>query len=262
MEDQPIRFRDGASYDVMMGAWSRSVGEIFLDWMQPASSLEWVDVGCGSGAFTSLVVERSSPAKIVGIDPSESQLDFARARDLGSVARFENGDAMALPIGDCAFDVAVSALVVHFMPDPARGVVEMARVVKRGGIVASYAWDLSAGGFPYETVHAQMRARGLPPPHPPHPEAAEAAELRDLWTAAELDAIEQREIVVARTFQGFDDYWQTAITSPRIAAVLGRMSADALADLKDGVRNAMSARPDGTIVPTARANAIVGRVRR
>eukprot|EP01035_Chromulina_nebulosa_P015259 gene15259-20218_t len=59
-----IRFNNGASYERMMGVWSRSAGEIFLDWVAPPPGLSWVDVGCGNGAFTQLIAERHSPSAI------------------------------------------------------------------------------------------------------------------------------------------------------------------------------------------------------
>jgi 2-polyprenyl-3-methyl-5-hydroxy-6-metoxy-1,4-benzoquinol methylase len=89
-----ISFSDGVSYERLMGQWSRDAGAIFLDWLQPASGLAWLDVGCGGGAFSSLVVERCAPHSLLGIDPSEGQLDFARARGLGAVAMFRMGNEM------------------------------------------------------------------------------------------------------------------------------------------------------------------------
>ena len=71
MADSSVRFNDGASYDIMMGAWSRDVGKLFLDWLSPYPGLDWLDVGCGSGAFTSLIVARTAPKSVVGIDSSE-----------------------------------------------------------------------------------------------------------------------------------------------------------------------------------------------
>jgi trans-aconitate methyltransferase len=80
MVQPQIRYDDGAAYERMTGAWSRIAGEIFLDWLAPPLGLRWIDVGCGSGAFTELLVERCAPAEVQGIDPSEAQLSFARAR--------------------------------------------------------------------------------------------------------------------------------------------------------------------------------------
>ena len=133
MVEQKIRFDDGAAYEQMMGIWSRFAGEIFLDWLAPLSGLRWIDVGCGNGAFTQLLVERCAPAEVQGIDPSEGQLAFARTRSTSRVAEFRQGDAMALPFPAGRFDAAVMALVLIFVPDPAKGIAEMARVVRPGG---------------------------------------------------------------------------------------------------------------------------------
>src|SRR6185503_16514299 len=130
MTDQKIRFEDGATYERMMGTWSRLVGVDFLQWLAPCSGLRWIDVGCGNGAFTELLVERCAPVEVHGIDPSEGQLAFARTRPAARVAEFRQGDAMALPFPGDRFDAAVMALVLVFVPEPAKGIAEMARVVR------------------------------------------------------------------------------------------------------------------------------------
>src|SRR5688572_7870242 len=173
MVEQKIRFDDGAAYERWMGIWSRFAGEIFLDWLAPPSGLRWIDIGCGNGAFTELLVERCRPAEVLGIDPSEGQLAFARGRPAARLAKFRQGDAMALPFPDDAFDAAVMALVIFFVPDPAKGVAEMARVVRPGGLVTAYAWDmLAAGGFPYESLQAEMQAMGIAVPQAPSRDAS------------------------------------------------------------------------------------------
>ena len=80
MAEQQIRFDDGDAYERSMGVWSRLAGEIFLDWLAPSPALQWADIGCGSGAFTELLVQRCAPEEVQGIDPSEGQLAFARTR--------------------------------------------------------------------------------------------------------------------------------------------------------------------------------------
>src|SRR3954469_3351276 len=121
MPAQTIRFDDGAAYEQMMGIWSRLAGEIFLQWLAPPPGLRWIDVGCGNGAFTELLVERCAPSAIAGIDPSEAQLGFARARHRSGIAEFRQGDAVALPFAEQSFDAAVMALVLFFVPEPASG---------------------------------------------------------------------------------------------------------------------------------------------
>ena len=78
MNDTTIRFDDGAAYERYMGVWSRYAGAEFLDWLAPKPGLRWIDVGCGNGAFTEMIVERCAPSAIQGIDPSEAQLAYAR----------------------------------------------------------------------------------------------------------------------------------------------------------------------------------------
>src|SRR5580765_873099 len=141
MTQKPIRFDDGAAYERQMGVWSRSAGQIFLDWLSPETGLRWIDVGCGNGAFTDLLFRRCAPGEVQGIDPSESQLAFARGRPGVEGATFRIGNDMSLPFDNDRFDVAVMALVIFFVPDPAKGVAEMMRVVRTGGLVTAYVWD-------------------------------------------------------------------------------------------------------------------------
>ncbi|MGB5241898.1 MAG: methyltransferase domain-containing protein, partial [Prochlorococcaceae cyanobacterium] len=164
MTTEPIRFTDGAGYNRFMGVWSRLAGQEFLDWIAPQPGLRWLDVGCGNGAFTQLIAEQSAPLSLVGIDPSDAQLTFARQHPLLQSAEFVNADAMALPFPDAAFDHAVMPLVIFFVPEPAKGVAEMTRVVASGGTVAAYAWDMEGGGFPYRDVTETLSAVGRPTP--------------------------------------------------------------------------------------------------
>jgi SAM-dependent methyltransferase len=255
-----IRFDDGAAYERYMGEWSRLAGETFLDWLAPRPGLRWLDVGCGNGAFTEMLVERCAPVSVDGIDPSEGQLAYARTRPAARVARFRQGDAMAQPFPDDTFDAAVMPLVIFFVPDPARGVAEMARVVCTGGDVTAYAWDMEGGGFPYDALQAEMRGLGVAVPTPPNPGASRIDAMRDLWTGAGLDGIETREFTVQRTFADFDDYWTTVLGGPSVGPQLASMASADIALLKARMRARLSADAAGRITCTARANAVKGRV--
>jgi ubiquinone/menaquinone biosynthesis C-methylase UbiE len=259
MAEQQIHFNDGAAYEQMMGIWSRFAGEIFLNWLSPPSGLRWIDVGCGNGAFTGVLVERCAPAEVQGIDPSEGQLVFARARPTAGVAEFHLGDAMALPFPAGRFDAATMALVLVFVPDPAKGVAEMVRVVRPGGIVAAYMWDMPGGGFPLEPLLVEMREMGLAAPRAPQREASRMEAMVDLWRGSGLEAIETREITVRRTFAGFDDWWRTSMKSPSLGPTLAALSSADAERLKGGVHARLPAERDGRITCEARANAIKGR---
>jgi ubiquinone/menaquinone biosynthesis C-methylase UbiE len=260
MNEPILRFDDGAAYEQMMGIWSRFAGEIFLDWLAPPPGLRWIDIGCGNGAFTELLVERCAPAEVQGIDPSDGQLAYARNRPAARVASFLRGDAMALPFPTGRFDAAVMALVIAFVPDPRKGVEEMVRVIGPGGIAATYMWDMLGGGFPLDAILVEMRAMGLSPTRPPRMEASQIEMLRGLWTGAGLEAVETREITVQRTFADFDDFWTSCGKAPSIGPTLAAMSAGDVAKLKDSVRTRVAADSAGRITRTARANAIKGRL--
>ena len=260
MVQSQIRYDDGAAYEQMMGAWSRSVGEIFLDWLAPSPGLRWIDVGCGSGAFTELLVERCAPAEVQGIDPSEAQLFFARARPAGRTAQFHRGDALSLPFDEDSFDAAVMALVIFFVPDPTKGVAEMARVVRPGGMVATYVWDVMGGGHPLRLMHAEIHAMGFAAPLPPRSDVSGLEALRSLWISADLDAVEVREITVQRTFADFEDYWTTSVTAPTVSQTIAAMAPSDAELLKMRMRERLPADVAGRITCSARANAISGRV--
>ena len=262
MSEQQIVFDDGATYDRYMGQWSRIVGDVFLDWLAPERNLRWLDVGCGNGAFTEMLFERCAPAAIDGVDPSEAQLAFARAQPAAKLAKFHQGDAMALPFPDDAFDAAVMPLVIFFVPDPAKGVAEMARVVRAGGIVAAYGWDLTGGGFPYTALQQEMRELGVTHGMPPSPEAARLDVLQELWAGAGLQSIETRAIEVERTFDDFEDWWTTVLTGPSVSAKLAAMAPDVRAALKERMRAHHPADASGRVTYGARANAVKGRVPR
>jgi SAM-dependent methyltransferase len=260
MATDEIRFDNGAAYEKYMGKWSQLVGEVFLDWLAPKTGLRWLDVGCGNGAFTEMLIERCAPAAVQGVDPSEAQLAFARTRPATLVAQYHQGDAMALPFPDDTFDAAVMPLVIFFVPEPSTGVTEMARVVCPGGLVTAYAWDMPGGGFPYETLNAELREMGFVVPLPPNPDASSIVALQDLWTGAGLELIETRAITVQRTFADFDDYWTTVLGGPNVGPILKALTSEEEAILKTRLRARLPVTASGQITYIAWANAVKGRV--
>jgi SAM-dependent methyltransferase len=260
MADEQIRFDDAAAYEDFMGRWSRLAGDAFLDWLSPAPGLRWLDVGCGNGAFTELLVDRCAARSVRGIDPSEQQVAFARTRlARAGNAGFDVGSAMALPFAAGTFDAVASALVIFFVPEPAGAVAEMVRVIRPGGGVCAYAWDILGGGFPYVALHDEMVALGEEPPWPPHAEAARPDALRQLWTDAGLVDVETTELTVQRRFADFESWWATARKGPVFAPRLSGMAGGNTGVLKSRLRERLPTAADGSITCSGRAAAVRGR---
>ena len=255
-----IKFDDGAGYEQYMGKWSRLVADTFLEWMAPAPHLRWLDVGCGNGAFTETIAAHCAPSHIDGVDPSEAQLEFARTRMPSRLAAFHRGDAMALPFPDASFDVAVMPLVIFFVPDPARGVAEMRRVLHHGGIAAAYAWDMEGGGFPYQGLQHEIQELGIAVPQAPSREASRLDVMHTLWTGAGLRNVETRTFTVERTFDSFDDYWTTVLKGPSVSGQLKALRPGVTAALKATMQRYLPADGSGRITYSARANAVKGAV--
>jgi len=260
MAETEITFDDGGTYEQGMGGWSRLVGETFLDWLDAEQGLDWLDVGCGTGAFTALLAQRCAPANLQGIDPSAAQLEVARARLPGPGVGFTEGDSMELPFPAARFDAAVMALVIFFVPDPARGLAEMVRVTRPGGLVASYSWDFENNGLPFAPVFTELQAVGIQPARPPSVTASYRAALLHLWQQAGLVDIRTQPISVRRSFGDFDDFWAATVYLPVLRAQFAALPQAGQDAIKDRVRQSLPRDAEGRISYFSHANAIVGRV--
>jgi hypothetical protein len=119
---------------------------------------------------------------------------------------------------------------------------------------------MEGGGFPYQTLHDEMRGLGVAVPTPPRPDASRIDALRELWDGAGLVSVEAREINVRRTFADFEDYWATVLGGPSVGPQLAAMASEQLALLRERVRARLPADASGRITYGARANAVKGRV--
>ena len=261
MSEEPNFFTDGAAYERLMGRWSALVGEVFLDWLAQPKGLRWLDVGCGNGAFTELIVAHCAPAEVQGLDPSEAQIAYARTRSGVRLTQFRRGDAQALPFTDGKFDAATMALVISFIPEPAKAVAEMARVVRPDGWVATYMWDPD-GGIHLEPLHAAMQSMSISYPNAPSRAASRLDSMRALWEQTGLKSIDTRVIQIPITYSDFDDFWESNTVSVGPAGqAIREMSPSAKEQLRAYLRERLPQDREGRISYTARANAVKGQVR-
>lgn len=262
---QPVTRHDawqaGDSYDSYMGRWSRQIAPRFLDWLDIADGLDWLEVGCGTGALSGAILAQCRPKSLIAIDPSEGFLAKARASVPDRRVVFEVGDAQALALDAASRDVVVSALVLNFVPDKQKMLAEMKRVTRAGGVVGFYVWDYPSGGVAFMRAF-WAAAAAL------DPAAADLAEnrrfpyctpdgLSALAADAGLTAITCTAIDVATVFKDFDDLWHpfTLGAGPAPGYCIS-LTSDARQRLKQALHDSLPRRDDGSIHLTARAWAV------
>jgi ubiquinone/menaquinone biosynthesis C-methylase UbiE len=261
MSDTKSFFTDGDAYQRMMGQWSRSAGDVFLDWLKLPPGLRWVDIGCGTGAFTQLLVDRCAPREVRAIDPSADQIAYARTTPAAKSVDFQVGDAQKLPFNNGEFDAAAMALVITFIPDPAKALAEMKRVVKPGGTIATYVWDFTNGGSPQQPLREAIETAGVTVVHMQGHENSKPEALDRIFNAAALDDVATRMIEVDVSYPDFDSYWtsQTALANTTVQ-YLRTMTAKDVERVKAHLREHLPKDGSGRIAYKATASAAKGRV--
>jgi SAM-dependent methyltransferase len=253
----------GDAYEPYVGRWSRLVAREFLAWLDVPPQRRWLDVGCGTGALTQTVLAVADPATVTGIDASAGYVAYARGQVDDPRADFRTGNAQALPFEPASFDAAVSGLMLNFLPRPERGVAEIARVTRPGGVVGVYVWDYA--GQMQLMRHFWDAAVTLDPGAAELDEGrrfplCRAEPLEQLFGEAGLEDVSIRSIDVPTVFRDFDDYWSPFLggqgPAPSYAMSL---SEERRAALRDRIRAALPSAADGSIHLIARAWAVQAR---
>ena len=153
------------------------------------------------------------------------------------------------------------ALAINFVPDPSKAAAEMKRVVKPGGIVATYMWDLAGKASTQEPLRAALEAMGVATPPPPRIEITRLDTMRDLLVSAGLGDVESRTIETRLEFNDFDDYWTTNTgLAHAFAKPILEMSETEVEQIKAWLREQLPPDSYGRISYIAKANAVKGRV--
>jgi SAM-dependent methyltransferase len=193
------------AYDQFMGRYSRLLSPQLAEFAGLHPGQRVLDVGCGPGALTAVLVERVGAANVAAVDPSEPFVAAAQARHPGVDIR--RAPAEQLPFANDAFDAALAQLVVHFMSDPVAGLAEMGRVTRRDGVVVACVWDHAGDRGPLSLFW--QAARELDPGVHDESQLAGAREghLAELFEAAGLREVEHATLTVALEHATFDDWW-------------------------------------------------------
>jgi SAM-dependent methyltransferase len=137
----------------------------FFDRLGVQAGALLLDVACGSGQLGLIAARRG--AKVIGVDIATNSILAAqgRAASEGLDARFEEGDAEALPFADASFDVVASLIGAMFAPRPDRVASELLRVCRPGGTIAMANW--TGEGFigqMFKTIAGFIAPPGMPSP--------------------------------------------------------------------------------------------------
>ena len=254
-------WQSGDPYEYYMGRWSRLVAGQFVDWLSPGPGRRWLDVGCGSGALSEAVVDRRDPEAVIAIDQSEGFVRTARQR-LGSNARCEVGNALSLPLDRASVDVAVSGLVLNFIPGPEKALAEMQRVTRRGGTVAVYVWDYAGkmeflNHFWDAVVQLDPGAANL---HEGHrfPDC-NAEQLIDIFSRVGFSDVEAVPLEIVTRFTDFDDFWNPMLGGQGPAPTyVAKLQDPERERLREALAQRLPSSEDGSISLTARAWATKG----
>jgi SAM-dependent methyltransferase len=251
------------TYDRFVGRYGSQLASALIDFAGVEPGMRALDVGCGPGALSAMLVERLGAASVSAVDPSAPFVEACRARLPG--VEVVEGSAERLPFADGSFDVALSQLVVNFMGDPEEGVREMARVTRPEGVVSSCVWD-------YAGEMTLLRAFWDAACEIDPERAADAdegvvmrwcgeGELAELWRAADLDSVRFGSIVPSARYENFEDLWSPLPTGIAPAGAFCKsLEKEDRAALRDAFRRRLGV-GDGPFELTARAWAVAGRVR-
>jgi SAM-dependent methyltransferase len=200
-----MAFGNADSYSRFMVRFSEPLAPLFAD-LVPVAKGRVLDVGCGPGVLTAVLVDRYGSDRVDAIDPTPGFVAAARERLPGVDVR--QGTAEELPYADDSHGAAYAQLVVHFMADPVRGLAEMARVTAPGGLVAACVWDHGGGRGPLSAFWSAVDELD--------PDARDGdrwstgsreGDLPRVFTEAGLVDVEAGELSVTIRLATFEEWW-------------------------------------------------------
>jgi len=262
-QDAPRDLWDSAgAYERFMGRWSRELARSFVVWLDVPAGRHWLEVGCGTGALTSQILDIGVPSSLVSTDPSEQFIAHDRRAITDPRVEFLVASADTLPSRTYGYDVVASSLVLNFLPDPTVALRQMGSRAARDGMVAACVWDYGEGmEFLRRFWDAAVE---LDPSARQHDEGerfpiCSRPALEASFREAGFARVTVRAIAVATRFRDFDDYWMPFVGGPGPApGYLASLPEQGRQDLERRLSETLPRQEDGSIALTGRAWAARG----
>lgn len=256
-------FSLGEAYEVFMGRWSARLALLLVQFADVTDGEDVLDVGTGTGALAAAVAAVAPSSRIVGIDRSAPYVVIARLRHRSPRSSFAIGDAQRLPLKGVSFDRTLSLLILNFLSEPERALIEMIRVTRPGGTIAAAVWDYGEG---MEMLRAFWDAAvalcpGADEQDERHMPLSRAGELAALWRTHLLD-VSETALTIETPFSSFENYWSPFLQQQGPAgAYVATLPRDEREQLKLELRQRLlGTRADGPVALRARAWAVRGAV--
>ena len=252
----------GDRYERFMGRWSRPLARAFVRWTGVPAGRHWLDVGTGTGALATAILEMLEPGTVVACDPSPAFIDAARASLQDPRVSFVVAGVGSLPRREAGYDAVVSGLALNFFPDANGAVREQVEIAAPGGLIGAFVWDYAEGmeflrhfwnaaASIDENASQLDEGRRFP--------VCDPESLAAVFKAAGLERVRVTALSVVTRFASFEDYWMPFLggTGPAPSFVSGLVEGQ-VAALKGELRARLPVEPDGAIALQARAWAVAG----
>jgi trans-aconitate methyltransferase len=233
---------DPDSYTQFMGRFSGPLAREFVDALGVTRGQRALDVGCGTGELTRVLIERLGVDAVAAADPSAPFVESVR--DTYPDLTVKLAGAEELPFGDAEFDVVLAQLVVLFMADPSRGIAEMIRTAKPGGVIGANVWDHGGGNGPLSPFWEAVRSTAADVPDESHLAGVHEGQLAAMFMAAGLLEVTSTVLTITLHFEAFDEWWKPFLLGVGPAgAYVASLDLDGQARVREACAQRMGAGP-------------------